>query len=94
MCIRDSSILIGTCLSGLANQMDVNFSQGHPIVLGQHRAITEIISMNQIKWKRTLAIELSYGLEGYNVQCDLILLFTEESMKMMNSKLAHLLEDF
>ncbi|WP_269517502.1 response regulator [Alteromonas sp. BMJM2] len=89
-----ASILIGTCLSGLANQMDVNFSQGHPIVLGQHRAITEIISMNQIKWKRTLAIELSYGLEGYNVQCDLILLFTEESMKMMNSKLAHLLEDF
>ena len=89
-----ASILIGTCLSGLANQMDVNFSQGHPIVLGQHRAITEIISMNHIKWKRTLAIELSYGLEGYNVQCDLILLFTEESMKMMNSKLAHLLEDF
>ncbi|WP_420935164.1 response regulator [Alteromonas sp. A081] len=89
-----ASILIGTCLSGLASQMDVNFSQGHPIVLGQHRAITEIISMNQIKWKRTLAIELSYGLEGYNVQCDLILLFTEESMKMMNSKLAHLLEDF
>tara|TARA_A200000113_G_scaffold186445_1_gene173589 strand:+ start:3137 stop:4132 length:996 start_codon:yes stop_codon:yes gene_type:complete len=89
-----ASILIGTCLTGLANQMDINFSQGHPIVLGQHRAITEIIAMNQIKWKRTLAIELSYGLEGYNVQCDLILLFTEESMKMMNSKLAHLLEDF
>jgi chemotaxis protein CheY-P-specific phosphatase CheC len=89
-----ASILIGTCLTGLAHQMDVNFSQGHPIVLGQHRAITEIISMNKIKWKRTLAIELSYGLEGSNVQCDLILLFTEESMKMMNSKLAHLLEDF
>ncbi|MEW9799329.1 response regulator [Alteromonas sp. CYL-A6] len=88
-----ASILIGTCLSGLAEQMDINFSQGHPIVLGQHRAITEIIAMNRIRWKRTLAIELSYGLEGYNVQCDLILLFTEESMQTMNSKLAHLLED-
>ncbi|GGW72654.1 response regulator [Alteromonas halophila] len=88
-----ASILIGTCLSGLATQMDMNFSQGHPIVLGQHRAITEIIAMNRIRWKRTLAIELSYGLEGYNVQCDLILLFTEESMQTMNSKLSHLLED-
>ncbi len=88
-----ASILIGTCLSGLATQMDVNFSQGHPIVLGQHRAITEIIEMNRIRWKRTLAIELSYGLEGYNVQCDLILLFTEDSMKTMNAKLSHLLED-
>ncbi len=88
-----ASILIGTCLTGLANQMDINFSQGHPVVLGQHRAITEIIAMNSIKWRRTLAIELSYGLEGYNVQCDLILLFTEDSMNAMNAKLAHLLED-
>lgn len=88
-----ASILIGTCLTGLANQLDVHFSQGQPIVLGQHRAITEIITMNSIKWRRTLAIELSYGLEGYNVQCDLVLLFTEESMNTMNAKLAHLLED-
>ena len=46
-----------------------------------------------MKWKRTLAIELSYGLEGYNVNCDLLILFTEDSMQTMNAKLAHLLED-
>jgi len=46
-----------------------------------------------LTWRRTLAIELSYGLEGYNVRCDLILLFTEDSMVTMNNKLAHLLED-
>lgn len=88
-----ASLLIGTCLAGLANQMDLMFSQGHPVVLGQHRSVSDIIAMNKMKWKRTLAIELSYGLEGYNVQCDLVLLFTEESMATMNSKLAHLLED-
>ena len=89
-----ASILIGTCLTGLAKQMDVTFAQGQPIVLGQHRAITDIIQTSKFKWKRTLAIELSYGLEGYNVQCDLIILFTEDSMQTMNAKLAHLLEDF
>lgn len=88
-----ASLLIGTCLSGLANQMDLAFSQGHPVVLGQHQSIGDIIKSNRLKWKRTLAIELSYGLEGYNVQCDLVLLFTEDSMTTMNSKLAHLLED-
>lgn len=88
-----ASILIGTCLTGLAEQLDVNFSQGHPVVLGQHRAISEIINLNRSRWRRTLAIELSYGLEGYKVQCDLVLLFTEESMRTMNEKLAHLLED-
>lgn len=88
-----ASLLIGTCLTGLANQMDLSFSQGHPVVLGQHQSVADIISANKMKWKRTLAIELSYGLEGYNVQCDLVLLFTEDSMTTMNSKLAHLLED-
>jgi CheY-like chemotaxis protein len=88
-----SSILIGTCLRGLANQLDMYISQGHPIVLGQHKSVSELIAENRSKWKRTLAIELSYGLEGYDVQCDLILMFTEESMQVMNYKLSHLLED-
>jgi chemotaxis protein CheY-P-specific phosphatase CheC len=88
-----ASILIGTCLSGLGTQLDLHFSQGHPVVLGQHKSVTEIIQTNKIQWKRSLAIELSYGLEGYDVHCDLILLFTEESMETMNSKLSHLLED-
>lgn len=88
-----ANIIIGTCLRGLANQLDLQFSQGHPVVLGQHRNVSELISDNKKKWRRTLAIELSYGLEGYNVQCDLVLLFTEESMKVMNYKLSHLLED-
>lgn len=87
-----ASILIGTCLSGLAEQMDVSFSQGHPIVLGQHRNVNEIIKANKIRWRRTLAIEISYGLEGYSVHCDLVLLFTEDSMKTMDKKLAHLME--
>lgn len=93
MLMDAANILIGTCLSGLANQLDLQFSQGHPVVLGQHRNVSELISSNRKKWRRTLAIELSYGLEGYNVQCDLVLMFTEESMKVMNYKLSHLLED-
>ncbi|GAA0856703.1 response regulator [Aliiglaciecola litoralis] len=93
MLMDAANILIGTCLSGLANQLDLNFSQGHPVVLGQHQSIADLILRNKAKWRRTLAIELSYGLEGYNVNCDLVLLFTEESMKVMNYKLSHLLED-
>lgn len=88
-----ANILIGTCLNGLSTQLDLYFSQGHPVVLGQHRSISELISNNKMRWRKTLAIELSYGLEGYNVHCDLVLLMTEESMKVMNYKLSHLLED-
>jgi CheY-like chemotaxis protein len=88
-----ASILIGSCLAGFAKQLDMQFRQGHPVVLGQHQSVEDLIQANKSNWRKTLAIELSYGLEGYNVQCDLILLFTEDSLDTLNSKLAHLLED-
>jgi chemotaxis protein CheY-P-specific phosphatase CheC len=88
-----ASLLIGTCLTGIAKQLDMQFRQGHPVILGQHQSIQELITANKNGWRKTLAIEVSYGLEGFDIHCDLILLFTEESMEMMNAKLAHLIED-
>ncbi|MFC6439477.1 response regulator [Bowmanella sp. JS7-9] len=88
-----ANILIGTCLNGLAEQLDMHFSQGHPVILGQHYNIRDLINTNKARWRRTLAIELSYGLEGFSVHCDLLLFITEESMKIMNAKLAHFMED-
>ncbi|OBP15608.1 chemotaxis protein CheC [Rheinheimera sp. SA_1] len=87
------NILIGAVLKGLAEQIDMTFSQGHPVVLGQHAPISEMIKANAKRWKRTLAIEISYGIENYNINCDLLLLFTEDSIKTMNYKVAFLLEE-
>lgn len=69
-----ASILIGACLSGIAEQLDVSFSQGHPVVLGQHSSIDELIRINQQRWKKTLAVEISYSLEGHSIHFDLLLL--------------------
>lgn len=88
-----ANVLIGACLSGLSEQLDVTFSQGHPVVLGQHRKISELMSSNSNRWQRTLAIEISYGIENYPIKCDLLLLFTEDSMVTLNNKLAYLLQD-
>lgn len=86
-----SSLLISACLSGIADQIDVVFSQGHPQVLGQHASIDELISVNQQRWKNTLAVEISYSLEGHDIHFDLLLLFTEDSVELLNRKLAHLM---
>jgi len=88
-----ANILIGAVLKGLAEQIDMNFSQGHPVVLGQHAPVSELIKANARRWKRTLAIEISYGIENHNIQCDLLLLFTEDSIKTLNYKVEFLLED-
>ena len=86
-----SSLLISACLSGIADQIDVAFSQGHPQVLGQHAPIEELIRLNRLRWKRTLAVEISYSLEGHDIHFDLLLLFTEDSLDLLSRKLAYLM---
>ncbi|GAB0109402.1 response regulator [Pseudoalteromonas distincta] len=88
-----SNILIGAILTGLSKQLDMSFSQGHPIVLGQHRDVYELVKSNKSRWQRTLAIEISYGIENHDINCDLMLLFTEDSLKTLKYKVAYLLED-
>jgi chemotaxis protein CheY-P-specific phosphatase CheC/ActR/RegA family two-component response regulator len=87
-----ANVLIGACLKGISEQLDIVFSQGHPVVLGQHRKISELIANNTNKWKKKLAIEISYSIENYPIKCDLLLLFTEKSMQTLNNKLSYLLD--
>lgn len=86
-----ANVLIGAFLRGYASQLDTPFSQGHPVVLGQHRPINELINTNKSRWRRTLAIEINYRVQDYAVQCDLLLLFTEDSIATMNNKIMHML---
>jgi CheY-like chemotaxis protein len=86
-----STILIGACLSGIAEQVDVQFSKSHPMVLGEHASIDELIRLNRPRWKSTLAVEISYSIEGHNIHFDLLLLFTEESVALLSNKLDYLM---
>ncbi len=86
-----ASILIGACLSGISEQIDVRFSQGHPQLLGLHSSIENLITVNQKRWRKTLAVEISYSLEGHDVHFDLLLLFTEDSIQRLTYKINYLM---
>ncbi|MCX4027558.1 response regulator [Endozoicomonas sp. SM1973] len=86
-----ANILIGACIKGIAEQLDIAFSQGHPIVLGQHVDVSRLLSQGVWQWKQTLAIELCYSIENYNISCDLLLLLTDDSMKALREKISYLL---
>lgn len=91
MLLDMSSVVIGACLSGIAEQINIKFSQGHPQVLGQHSSIDELIRLNQQRWRKTLAVEFSYSIEGHNIYFDLMLLFTEDSVPLLTKKLAYMM---
>lgn len=84
-----SSILIGACLTGIANQLDINFSYGHPVVLGQHVNIGELLARNASRWNRTLAIEIGCRIENYTINCDLMLLFSEDSLDALRERVSY-----
>jgi chemotaxis protein CheY-P-specific phosphatase CheC len=87
-----ASILVGACTSGIAQQLDISFSQGHPMVLGQHVKVGDLIKTNETRWKQTLAIEITYEIENYDITCDLLLLFTEDSIDNLNKRLSYLMD--
>jgi len=87
-----ANILIGACLKGIAEQLDINFSQGHPLVLGRHVKIDDLVGRNLSRWTKTLAIEMGYTIEGKDISCDLLLLFTEDSIEPFDELISYLIE--
>ena len=87
-----ANILLGACLTGIADQLDISFSQGHPMVIGRHVKVRDLLKYNASQWKRTLAIEIAYSIENRRVNCDLLLLFTEDSLPALNKQLAYALD--
>jgi chemotaxis protein CheY-P-specific phosphatase CheC/CheY-like chemotaxis protein len=84
-----ANILIGACLQGISDQLDVNLSQSHPVVLGQHVAISDLLQQNK-QWQKTLSIEIAYSIENRDVHCDLLLLFTEDCLPTLKQRLGYL----
>ena len=87
-----ANVLNGACLRGMAEQLDTHFSFGPPTVLGQHQKMSEMFNPSNSIWKHALVTEINYKLEGYNVNCDLLLLMTDDSIARLMHKIDYLLE--
>jgi len=88
-----SSTLFSAFLKGLAEQLDIQFCQSQPIVLGQHMKISDLMSRNKIRWEKTLAIETSFSFEDRKINCDLLFLFTEDSIDQLYQLVEYILPE-
>ena len=86
-----TNVLFGACLRGIAEQIDMEFSFGSPMVLGQHQKLSELFNMENAKWNSALVTEINYHMEGYNINCDLLIIMTEDSLDRLFKKLDYLL---
>ena len=87
-----SSMLSGACLQGISKQLDIKFSQSHPVVLGSHIKMDDLFKRNENRWKKMLTIEMEIGIEDRNINCHLLLIFTEDSIPRFNELIEYLIE--
>jgi chemotaxis protein CheC len=85
-------ILIGAFLKGIADQLDVTFSQGHPVILGRHVKMQDILQQEGKQWQKTMAMEIPYKIENKKINCDLLILFTEDSITALNDRISYIME--
>ncbi|MBS3805536.1 MAG: response regulator [Oleiphilaceae bacterium] len=88
-----SSILFGAFINGLGAQLDIKLGLSHPVVLGQHQSISDLLEHHSRQGdQQLLAIEINYQLEDHAVACDLLVLMTEDSIPRLQSSLQYLTE--
>ena len=87
-----SSILFGAFLNGIGDQIGLKLGLGHPTVLGQHRPINELLEHHSNREEQLLCIEISYAIENRDIRCDMLILFTEDSVPFLEKRLEYLVD--
>ncbi len=77
-----ANVLVGSFLKGIAEQLHVTFSRGHPH-LSLHMQGDEDIIRNLKQGSQVLTIKLSYAIGRDKVQCDQLLLFPQEAIDQL-----------
>lgn len=90
--IDATNILVGALIRGIAEQLDIELSFGPPAILGQHQELDKLLASGNVRWNQALVIEVNYQIEGYNIQCDLLMVITESSFNRLFGKLDYLLD--
>ena len=86
-----ASLLNGSCIQGICGQLDIGVLLKHPSMHGQHTSLSDILRRGQFPWHQALAIELNYTFENYDITCDLLILFHEDSLPKIFQQLDFLI---
>lgn len=72
-----ANTLIGAFLGSFEQQMDISFSRASPVILDHFDGL--VGDGEGGEWQYAMTINIHYSIEDYDIQCDLMLVFTEDS---------------
>lgn len=80
-----SELLVGSCLKGISQQLDLEFNHSYPAMLGTQQELTKLLDCTD-QQAPVLAVSISYYLNEPDIHCYLLLLFTEDSIPRLRSR--------
>ena len=80
-----SEMLLGACLKGLGDQLDLEFHHSYPVLLGHEKNCADLLRCREND-QSVLAIEIRYELTSPGLDCYLLLLFTDDSRAVLEER--------
>lgn len=80
-----SELLVGSCLKGIAHQLDLEFNHSYPALLGIKNELATLLDSTEQE-ESVLAVSICYHLSDPDINCYLLLLFTEDSIPGLRSR--------
>ncbi|WP_338022827.1 response regulator [Aliidiomarina soli] len=80
-----SSVITGACLQSIGTQLDLQLSYSAPVMLGRQQNASELLN-NANKAQQVLAIEVNYAIPDQSIDCDLLIVFTEQSIAELEDR--------
>lgn len=80
-----SSVITGACLQNIAKQLDLQLSYSHPVMLGRKQTAPNILRGNASA-QQVIAVEVNYSIPDHQVECDLLIVFTHDSIAELKSR--------
>ncbi len=80
-----SELLVGSCLKGISKQLDLDFNHSYPAVLGHTQICADLLDCADNQ-QSVLAVNITYHLQQPEMDCHLLLIFTEDSIPSLTAR--------
>lgn len=87
-----SNVLVGACLSGIAEQLGTTLSFSAPSIMSVNSTIKTLLDPKNLNWVHGLLLEVHFSIKEKGLSCHLIILTPDESIEHIRKALNHFLE--
>lgn len=89
-----SNMIVGACLSGVADQIDAELSFSAPSIMAEQIPVEILLRPADLAWSHALLLEVSFRIQNREFMCHLIVLMLETSTDKLRGNLDKLIASF